>query len=598
MKFKAAFLAALYAVILFTADVSANETEINSKNFPDDIFREYVSQKFDRNNDGKLSAEELKADKYKGVVINVSGMKIKDLSGIELFAELTELDCSNTLITELDVSKNRKLRTLICGRCGITGLDVTNNPLLETLECSNGYFGIGENEYASAPGLIDLSKNKKLKRLVLQNAMLTQVDVSKNTGLVYLDVSWNYLEGLDVTNNTALEELDCTWSFVDPEGGLRNVSQPDISRNKKLKKFYCGQNGFEEIDVSGNPELIVLSTYNNKLRQIDVSGNPELIVLSTYNNKLHQIDVSKNPKLTKLDCEENELYKLDVSQNKELTRLDCSYNRLMKLDLSEHDKLIELDCRKNKLRDMDLTGCTSLESLDCTYNLLDALDVSDCQSLAKLDARNNRLLRAELYHPDKGEKREKVDYYFSDNRLTSIDCSGYKKYDVSVYWQYRSIKVINGKYDLTELESCGLDPTKITFVNGAEYDAKENAFVNFTRGDIYYDYDLGNEDNAAFYLYAKLYSDDASKKPFLFAYNTDQAVIGWDNISGADKYEVQRYNEDTKKWETVCETRSDRFYDDGIEEDVTYKYRVCAYVNGKRGPYSDVAETGTFWSYY
>ena len=577
MKFKAAFLAALYAVMLFTADVSANETEINSKNFPDDIFREYVSQKFDRNNDGKLSAEELKADKYKELVINVSGMKIKDLSGIELFAELTELDCTDTLITELDVSKNRKLRTLICGRCGITGLDVTNNRLLETLECSNGYFGIGENEYASAPGLIDLSKNKKLKRLVLQNAMLTQVDVSKNTGLVYLDVSWNYLEGLDVTNNTALEELNCTWSFVDPEGGLRNVSQPDISPNKKLKKFYCGQNGFEEIDVSGNPELTVLSV--------------------SY-NKMHQIDVSKNPKLTKLDCEENELYKLDVSQNKELTWLDCSYNRLMKLDLSEHDKLIELDCRKNKLRDMDLTGCTSLESLDCTYNLLDALDVSDCQSLAKLDARNNRLLRAELYHPDKGEKKKKVDYYFSDNRLTSIDCSGYKKYDVSVYWQYRSIKVINGKYDLAELESCGLDPTKITFVNGAEYDAKENAFVNFTRGDIYYDYDLGNEDKAAFYLYAKLYSDDASKKPFLFAYNTDQAVIGWDNISGADKYEVQRYNEDTKKWETVCETRSDRFYDDGIEEDVTYKYRVCAYVNGKRGPYSDVAETGTFWSYY
>ncbi len=577
MKFKAAFLAALYAVMLFTADVSANEIEINSKNFPDDIFREYVSEKFDRNNDGKLSAEELKADKYKGLVINVSGMKIKDLSGIELFAELTELDCTDTLITELDISKNTKLRTLICGRCGITGLDVTNNPLLETLECSNGYFGISENEYASAPGLIDLSKNKKLKRLVLQNAMLTHVDVSKNTELIYLDVSWNYLEGLDVTNNTALEELNCTWSFVDPEGGLRNVSQPDISRNKKLKKFYCGQNGFKEIDVSGNPELIVLSTYNNKL---------------------HQIDVSKNPRLTKLDCEENELYKLDVSQNKELTRLDCSYNRLMKLDLSEHDKLMELDCRKNKLRDMDLTGCTSLESLDCTYNLLDALNVSDCQSLTKLDARNNRLLRAELYHPDKGEKRKKVDYYFSDNRLTSIDCSGYKKYDVSVFYQHRNIKVINGKYDLAELESCGLDPTKITFVNGAEYDTKENAFVNFTRGDIYYDYDLGNEDNATFYLYAKLYSDDASKKPFLFAYNTDQAVIGWDNISGADKYEVQRYNEDTKKWETVCETRSDRFYDDGIEEDVTYKYRVCAYVNGKRGPYSDVAETGTFWSYY
>lgn len=587
MKFKAAFLAALYAVMLFTADVSANETEINSKNFPDDIFREYVSQKFDRNNDGKLSAEELKADKYKELVINVSGMKVKDLSGIELFAELTELDCTDTLITELDVSKNRKLRTLICGRCGITGLDVTNNRLLETLECSNGDgdFGIRsifyeadqKNRHDAALGAIDLSKNKKLKRLVLNNAMLTELDLSKNTELTYLDVNRNYLEGLDVTNNAALEKLKCVWSFADPEGGLRNVSQPDISQNKKLKKFYCGQNGFEEIDVSGNPELIVLSTYNNKL---------------------HQIDVSKNPKLTKLDCGENELCRLDVSQNKKLTELDCGDNLLMELDLSEHDKLTELNCRENKLRDIALTGCTSLESLDCEYNLLDALNVSDCKSLVKLDAKNNRLLRVELYHPDKGEKKKKVDYCFWYNRLTSIDCSGYKKDDVMVSYQHRNIKVINGKYDLAELESCGLDPTKITFVNGAEYDAKENAFVNFTRGDIYYDYDLGNEDNAAFYLYAKLYSDDASKKPFLFAYNTDQAVIGWDNISGADKYEVQRYNEDTKKWETVCETRSDRFYDDGIEEDVTYKYRVCAYVNGKRGPYSDVAETGTFWSYY
>lgn len=573
MKFKAAFLAALYAVMLFTADVSANETEINSKNFPDDIFREYVSQKFDRNNDGKLSAEELKADKYKELVINVSGMKVKDLSGIELFAELTELDCSNTLITELDVSKNRKLRTLICGRCGITGLDVTNNRLLETLECSNGYFGIGENEYASAPGLIDLSKNKKLKRLVLQNAMLTQVDVSKNTGLVYLDVSWNYLEGLDVTNNTALEELNCTWSFVDPEGGLRNVSQPDISQNKKLRRFSCGQNGLTEIDVSNNPEL----TY-----------------LNCRDNRLSRIDVSNNPKLQGLYCGENELLTLDLSQNKALTELNCEDNKIMKLDLSGYDKLKKVECGGNKLRYLDVSGCEALEELICYKNLLESLDTSECPKLLELNAEGNRLKQVKLFHPARNSK-EKHDFRLSGNDLTSIDLSGYGKFDVYISSQYRNIKVKNGIYDLSELEKCGLDPDRITYINGAEYDPKADALVNFTSNEIYYYYKCGNGETEQFNLRADFISDDADKKPFLCAdkrYITSSLV--WEKLSGAEKYVIERFDERSDKWEVIAETTSNSCTDNKIEEYVYYKYRICAFVNGKKGKYSNVVETGYF----
>ena len=187
-KMKTALLISLLTLTAASADVSAVNPPviINSTNFPDDIFREYISENFDTDKDGKLSEAELRPNSDGRLVIDVRRTKVSDLTGLKYFKNLTDLDCSGTYISELDVSRNTKLKNLKCGQSGIRGLDVTQNTELESLDCSNGYWRlvVEEGEKSVRLGKVDLSQNKKLKKLVLENAVLTEIDVSQNTELV------------------------------------------------------------------------------------------------------------------------------------------------------------------------------------------------------------------------------------------------------------------------------------------------------------------------------------------------------------------------------------------------------------------------------
>ena len=132
----AALLVALLAVAaLAPAAAMAEGTEdvkIDETNFPDDTFRDYVKNNCDKNRDGYLSEEEIKAV----TKIDVPKTLTKDLTGIEYFTELKTLDCSSSYLTELDLSKNTALMDLDCSNSFLTTLDVSQNTVLENLDCS------------------------------------------------------------------------------------------------------------------------------------------------------------------------------------------------------------------------------------------------------------------------------------------------------------------------------------------------------------------------------------------------------------------------------------------------------------------------------
>ena len=81
---------------------------INETNFPDALFRDYIAENADMDADGQLI--ELEVSGVTG--IDVSGMGIRDLRGIEYFTELESLDCSGNELTSLDLSTNTKLQSL------------------------------------------------------------------------------------------------------------------------------------------------------------------------------------------------------------------------------------------------------------------------------------------------------------------------------------------------------------------------------------------------------------------------------------------------------------------------------------------------------
>ncbi|MBR3532362.1 MAG: hypothetical protein IKN80_00525, partial [Clostridiales bacterium] len=66
-----------------------NSVAINETNFPDDVFRGYVSRHFDTDGNGELSPSEVAAV----TDISVPGYEISDLTGIQYFTGLIRLDC-------------------------------------------------------------------------------------------------------------------------------------------------------------------------------------------------------------------------------------------------------------------------------------------------------------------------------------------------------------------------------------------------------------------------------------------------------------------------------------------------------------------------
>ncbi len=83
---------------------------IDEDAFPDEVFRSVVSLRYDIDGDEKLSEEEI-ADV---VAMDVRGLGIEDLTGIECFTSLRELDCSENSLYALDLSSNSALITLVC----------------------------------------------------------------------------------------------------------------------------------------------------------------------------------------------------------------------------------------------------------------------------------------------------------------------------------------------------------------------------------------------------------------------------------------------------------------------------------------------------
>ena len=154
------------AVSVNNAESAEESIEINAENFPDEAFREYVSEKFDKDDDGVLSPEE---------VADVTSVKIEnrhdiqDLTGIQYFASMTILNCKNTGVTALDVTGNPKLRNLNCAKTQVASLDVSKNPELEQLYCS-------ETQIAE----LDLSGNPDLIKLECNDTNLSALDLSKN----------------------------------------------------------------------------------------------------------------------------------------------------------------------------------------------------------------------------------------------------------------------------------------------------------------------------------------------------------------------------------------------------------------------------------
>ena len=180
----------LILVLLFTAYAALADAPIDETNFPDPAFREIV-QEYDKNRDGTLSDREAGAVRK----LDLSAKRIRDLTGIQLFARLQVLNVQDNIISSLDVSSCAELTELIC----------KNNPLLD----------------------LNVSGCKKLKHLDSESTYMTELDLSGNPEL----------NDLCVTDMASLTILS-------------------LSSNPKMDKLWTLGSGLTAVNISACPQLV------------------------------------------------------------------------------------------------------------------------------------------------------------------------------------------------------------------------------------------------------------------------------------------------------------------------------------------------------
>ena len=300
----------LYYITLYDNIVVQFQVAVNEQNFPDTNFRNWVKAQ-SYGSDGILTKAEIAAV----TKIEVKNQSISNLKGIEYFTALTNLNCSNNQLTELDVSKNKELTWLGCWDNQLTSLDVSNCTALGMLWCNNN--------------------------------QLTSLNVSGCTALIELYCYESQLTKLDVSGCSALTLLNCRDN---------NLTELNVSGCTALGVLRCHENKMTELDVSGCTALWELEFDNNQLAALDVSKNTNLVQLYCFNNQLTSLDVSDCPALKVLWCFNNQLTSLDVSGYTALTNLRCEYNQLTSLNVSGCEVLKTLSCYNNQIRGTAMTN--------------------------------------------------------------------------------------------------------------------------------------------------------------------------------------------------------------------------------------------------
>ena len=216
-----------------TLKANSDNVAIDSTNFPDDSFRQYVGNVFDENKDEVLTQEEIS----KVTELNCPS-NTQSIEGVQYFKSLISIDCTGTRINKLELSDLPALEILVCNECEMSILELSDLPSLTTLNCSY-------NKLSS----LDVSGLTSLTKLNCSINELNELDISNLTSLKELYCNENQISSLEINDITSLEVLVCSSNL------LKTL---DVSNLTSLKKLNCSENQMSTLDVTNFNSSVTL----------------------------------------------------------------------------------------------------------------------------------------------------------------------------------------------------------------------------------------------------------------------------------------------------------------------------------------------------
>lgn len=262
--------------------VDSELVEINSTNFPDPVFQQYVKDNIDKadttgQKDGKLS----KTERDAVTEISITNTNCTDLTGIAYFANLTTLECQHNGLKELNLEYNKNLTDLNCSYNQLTTLDVSKNAKLRILECYNN--SIAELNLGDITNLywllcatnnlteLDVSKNPYLEQLHCRHDNLKRLVIGNNYSLRTLYLEGNHLTSLDLNGKWEIWNFDyAVQSYaidVNEDGTFDLTSLPEGFDASKTAEWKGGTRVGNTLNVNSHEVRYEYNTGSNYYRQ-------------------------------------------------------------------------------------------------------------------------------------------------------------------------------------------------------------------------------------------------------------------------------------------------------------------------------------------
>ncbi|MBR5102033.1 MAG: leucine-rich repeat domain-containing protein [Muribaculaceae bacterium] len=400
----------------FESLVFPGRVPINETNFPDQKFREYVLENCNLGGTVDQSVTHLYLDD-KGIT---------DLTGIELFPNLTYLAARRNSIPSVDLSANTELTVLYLARNQIDTIDLSHNTNLEYLDLS--YNQLSDIDISDLTALTDLElsgnvlTNKVLdfedmpniRYIYVRDCHLASLNNLKDkTNLYYVYALDNYFTVIDVSGCTSLYylNLDCDNTFdhdgdYEPsQGEYQGLQSLNVTGCVNLERLNASHGKLTEIPgFTDCTKLLYIDIDHNQLTNttISVTGMTDLETFEIDDNKLTSIDVTNNLKLTYLDVGENDLGSLDVTKNTELLYLGADQCGLENgIDLSNNTKLAWFSAALNGMPSLDVSNNPALEFLFIPINFVKHLDLSNNPELRLIAPALNPIVSLDLSNNSK-----------------------------------------------------------------------------------------------------------------------------------------------------------------------------------------------------
>ncbi len=405
--------------------------ELNGQNvhIPDSQFYQALIERFvDVDMDGQISVDEASQVHQ----LNIRNEDIKDLTGIEAFANLDVLNISENPISRLNLPASIELDVLNMKGTQIEELHIENWQRLHTLDASSSPLLRLVIPPANNICNLYLNDNYALKTLVIGNAsklvefnstpfhtpyaLDTLIVDSLFQDLVVLNDNVNqHFELRNVFNILQIENRfppnEEGTMVIDnaPQTNLIRVLRSDsvhlfnlpaleVAILNQIETRLLDLSDFpllHHFSVTGNVDSFIvqhlegidgISLHEFKLQSqyVAIESMPNLQELTIGEGNIHHLTISSLPKLTRLRIEVNHVERFEMNDVPKLEFFDSSVNKIEHFDPNDYPMLRRIDLHRCIVRTIDIKNNHQLEVLRITSDSLRTLDLSSISELREL----------------------------------------------------------------------------------------------------------------------------------------------------------------------------------------------------------------------